>query len=187
MPRESRVQETGMIWRNGKAAKPHGDAHAAPICQSEYVLAHVAQAGSRSSGSYPGLLASLGFAVLACVVSPAWAQSLGTAANFGVLGGSTVTNTGPTVVTGSVGVSPGTSITGFPPGIVFPGSGSVGDPAALQAQSDLTVAYNDAAGLSCPMANDLSGLILGSGGTVLTLVPGVYCFSAAAQLTGTSS
>ena len=50
-------------------------------------------------------------------VAPAWAQnvSLGPAANFGVLGGSAVTNTGPTVVFGNVGVWPGTSITGFPP------------------------------------------------------------------------
>jgi hypothetical protein len=139
--------------------------------------------------SSPSLLAaSLGFAALACFVSPTWAQNVpfGTAATFGVLGSSTVTNTGATVVTGDVGVWVGPSITGFPPGIIFPGSGSLhpGDSVAQQAQADLTIAYNDAAGRTCPGANDLTGMVLGSGGTVLTLVPGVYCFDTSAQLTG---
>ena len=65
------------------------DAQTASAMRSRQVVPRVADTGSRSSRSYPGLLASLGFAALACVVSPAWAQnvSLGTAANFAVLGG----------------------------------------------------------------------------------------------------
>jgi hypothetical protein len=110
--------------------------------------------------------------------------SLGSAANFAVLGATPkVTNTGPTVVTGDVGVWPAASIVGFPPGNVI-GNIHPGDSVAQQAQTDLTAAYNDAVGRPCPAQNDLTGLVLGSGGTVLTLVPGVYCFSSTAQLTG---
>jgi uncharacterized protein with beta-barrel porin domain len=110
------------------------------------------------------------------------AQSvLGTAATFGVLAGSAVTNTGGTVINGNVGVSPGTSITGFfPPGIVNPpGVIHNNDAVAGQAQIDLTTAFNNL-GTKPPTA-DLTGQDLG--GKVLT--PGVYTFSSAAQLTGT--
>ena len=69
---------------------------------------------------------------------------LGTASPYGVLAGSTVTNTGATVVNGDLGVSPGTAVTGFPPGLVT-GTTLVGG-AAAGAKSDLTIAYNDAAG-----------------------------------------
>src|SRR4051794_26798356 len=58
--------------------------------------------------------------------------SLGTAANFAVLGGSTVTNTGPTSIVGDLGVSPGTAVTGFPPGIVAGGTIHAGDAVASQ-------------------------------------------------------
>ncbi|HEX6641964.1 MAG TPA: ice-binding family protein [Thermoanaerobaculia bacterium] len=112
--------------------------------------------------------------------SPAFAQiSLGTASNFTVLGGSTVTNTGPTVVTGDLGVSPGSSVTGFPPGLVVAGTIHAADAVAAQAHSDLTNAYNTAAGLPC--GTDLTGQDLGG----MTLTPGVYCFSTSAALTGT--
>ena len=106
------------------------------------------------------------------------APSLGTAEGFGVLGGSAVTNTGPTVVQGDLGVSPGTSFTGFPPGIVN-GTTHIADGVALQAQTDLTTAYNGLALLPCD--TDLTGQDLGG----LTLTPGVYCFDSSAQLTGT--
>ena len=74
---------------------------------------------------------------------------LGTNESFAVLGGSTVTNTGPSVIGGNLGVSPGTSVTGFPPGTVNDGTIHAADAVAAQAQSDLTTAYNDAAGRAC--------------------------------------
>src|SRR5690242_18197725 len=58
--------------------------------------------------------------------------SLGSAANFAVLAGSTVTSTGASQVTGDLGVSPGTAVTGFPPGVVT-GTMHAGGVAAAQA------------------------------------------------------
>jgi hypothetical protein len=109
------------------------------------------------------------------------AVELGTAGNFAVLAGSTVTNTGSSVIDGGdVGVSPGSAITGFGPGIVVPPyTMHAADAVAAQAQIDLTTAYNAAAGLA--PTQDLTGQNLGG----LTLVPGVYFFSSSAQLTGT--
>ena len=104
---------------------------------------------------------------------------LGTAEAFAVLAGSTVINTGPSVVTGDLGLSPGSAVTGFPPGLVVNGTIHAADAVSLQAQSDLTTAYNFAAGLAATA--DLTGQDLGG----LTLVPGVYFFSSSAQLTGT--
>ena len=104
--------------------------------------------------------------------------NLGTADNFAVLGGSAVTNTGPTVLTGDLGVSPGSAISGFPPGIVN-GTIYATDAVAAQAESDLTTAYNAAA--SEAITADLTGQNLGG----LTLTPGVYFFASSAQLTGT--
>src|SRR6202165_2951170 len=134
----------------------------------------------------PVLLACVGFVAFLCGPNGVRAQNivLGTAAKFAVLGANPdVTNTGATVVTGDLGVWPSSSITGFPPGTVI-GTIHAGDAVAQQGQADLTAAYNDAVGRTCPGANDLSGRVLGSGGTVLTLAPGVYCFSSTAQVTG---
>jgi hypothetical protein len=126
------------------------------------------------------LLASIGLATLLFGASAAFAQiSLGTAQNFGVLAGSTVTNTGATTVNGNVGVSPGSAVTGFPPGIVVGGAIHSNDAVAMQAQNDLTTAYNNIASTPCTV--DLTGQDLGG----LTLTPGVYCYSSTAQLTGT--
>jgi Ice-binding-like len=118
-------------------------------------------------------------AAFLCGSTPVLAQSLGSAASFAVLGGSTVTNTGPSVVNGNLGVSPGSAVTGFPPGVVTGGSIHAADAVALQAQNDATSTYNFLAGQPCN--TDLTGQDLGG----LTLTPGVYCFSSSAQLTGT--
>lgn len=109
----------------------------------------------------------------------AGAVFLGTADTFAVLAGSTVTNTGPTVVSGDLGVSPGSAITGFPPGLVTNGTIHAGDAAAAQAQVDLTTAYNALVG-EAP-TQSLTGQDLGG----LTLTPGVYFFASSAALTGT--
>ena len=99
--------------------------------------------------------------------------------SFGVLGGSTVTNTAtPTIVNGNLGVSPGSAVTGFPPGIVTGGSIHAADAIAAQAQTDLTTLYNQLATTSC--TTNLTGQDLGG----MTLAPGVYCFNSSAQLTG---
>ncbi|MFG1801758.1 ice-binding family protein [Micromonospora carbonacea] len=102
--------------------------------------------------------------------------NLGTAANFSVLAGSTVTNTGPSFLAQSLGVHPGNTAPGFPPGVVA-GEIHLGDAVALQAKNDLTTAYNDAAGRT-----PFTILPAELGGTTLT--PGVYRIGAA-QLTGT--
>ena len=108
---------------------------------------------------------------------------LGTAAGYAVLAGEAITNTGPTAISGSVGgnigVSPGTSITGFPPGTLADGVQHAADAEALQAKADLVVAYDDAA--SRAVTQDLTDQDLGG----KLLKTGVYFFSSAAQLTGT--
>ena len=135
------------------------------------------------------LLTSLAFAAFLISTSPAFAQiSLGTAQNFGVLGGSTVTNTGATTVNGNVGVSPGSAVTGFPPGVVVGGAIHSNDAVAMQAQNDVTTAYNNIAATPCDV--DLTGQNLGGltrSPSLIGLTPGVYCFSSSAQLNGTQT
>jgi hypothetical protein len=89
---------------------------------------------------------------------------LGTAGTYSVLGGQAVTNTGPSALSGDLGVSPGTAITGFPPGTVG-GATHAGDAQAAQGQSDLVIAYNDAAGRAptATVAGDLVGQTLTAG------------------------
>jgi hypothetical protein len=137
----------------------------------------------RTSYMTSAWVALVALTLVACTTRPGVASVshavLGTAEAFTVLGGSAVTNTGPTTVVGNLGVSPGTAITGFPPGSVTGGVIHSADAVALQAQTDVTTAYNLLAGLACD--DDLTGQDLGG----MTLTPGVYCFSSSAQLTGT--
>src|SRR5205823_13047163 len=85
---------------------------------------------------------------------------LASSGGFAVLAGSTATSAGATTVNGDLGVSPGTAVTGFPPGLVN-GTVHAGDSAAAQAELDLTTAYNDAAGRTVgavTIAGNLGGL-----------------------------
>lgn len=95
---------------------------------------------------------------------------------FSVLAGTTVTNTGSSSISGDVGVSPGTAVTGFPPGLAG-GTIHSADGAAGQAQSALTAAYLDAAGRlgGTSVAGDLVGK---------TLTAGVYKSTSSLALTG---
>ena len=131
----------------------------------------------------PVAAAATAFALVAGVPGVAVAAQapvgLGTATSFAVLAGTTVTNTGPGVVSGDLGVSPGSAVTGFPPGQVNAGTIHAADAVALQAQDDLTTAYNDAAGRG-PVVDKTSQDLGGQ-----TLVPGVYSASSGMALTGT--
>lgn len=93
---------------------------------------------------------------------------IGNASSFAILAGSAVTNTGQTVITGDLGLSPGTSVDGFPPGIIN-GSLRINDELANKAKEDLIAAYNDAANRTSKDIVSLSGNIGG-----LTLTPGLY-------------
>ena len=102
---------------------------------------------------------------------------LASAANFVVLAGSTVTNTGPTSITGDLGVSPGSAVTGLPPGAVI-GTQHSSDPTSAQGIADLTTAYNDAAGRTlCPIS--VAGNLGGQ-----TLTPGLYKSTSSLSVSG---
>lgn len=109
----------------------------------------------------------------------ATAPNLGVAGSFAVLAYSTVTNVGASIVSGNLGVSPGTAVTGFPPGVVINGTIHSADALAAQAQADATAAYLQLAGQACDVTYPLVADI---GGT--TILPGVYCFPSSAGITG---
>ena len=104
--------------------------------------------------------------------------NLGTTSSFAVLAGSTITNTGPTTITGDVGLSPGSAFTGQA-SVTLHGAVHVADAVAVQAKNDLVTAYNDAAGRTpvATIATELGGH---------TLIPGVYdSASGTFEITGT--
>lgn len=88
--------------------------------------------------------------------------------NFAILGGSSINNTGATTITGDLGLSPGSSVSGFGPGVVI-GTQHINDAVANQAKLDLTVAYNNGAGRTSSEIVTIAGNIGG-----LTLTPGLY-------------
>lgn len=103
---------------------------------------------------------------------------LGTADDFAVLAGTTITNTGSSVINGDLGLSPGTSVTGFLPGKVN-GVTQVANATALKAKEDLISAYDSAAGQT-PVTTVPTEL----GGTTKTA--GVYdSASGTFEITGT--
>lgn len=93
---------------------------------------------------------------------------LGLLCDYGVLAGQSITNTGPTVISGDLGLSPGSSVTGFPPGAVL-GETHITDAEAAEAQIQLTAAYLEAESRSTPTPTIVAGNI---GGQILT--PGIY-------------
>ncbi len=124
-------------------------------------IAPLNASGTRSAGLNTG---AVGISSVACGEAPI---PLNTSASYAALAATTVTNTGPSALTGNLGVSPGTAISGFPPGTVT-GTTNAGNPAAAIAESNLTTAYNLAAGRSnCPVS--ISGNLGGD-----TLTPGLY-------------
>jgi hypothetical protein len=122
-------------------------------------------------------------ALLVVLASPASAASyedavgLGTADPYSVLAGSTVTNTGPTTLSGELGVSPGNAITGFPPGLAG-GAIHAGDANAASAQSSLTTAYLDAESRA-PTGTSLRSALAGG-----TFLAGVYNASSSLDVSG---
>lgn len=108
--------------------------------------------------------------------SPSFSCALGTTSSFATLAGTTITNTGPTVLNGDLGLSPGTAVVGFPPGTVT-GTQFINDATAATAQTDLTTLYDCLEGLVCPGPNvigtaDQAGVTLTSAGVG---AENVYC------------
>ncbi len=108
------------------------------------------------------------------------AIDLGCAAPFAILAGSTITNTGPSIITGDVGLSPGSALIGFPPGIIN-GTQEITTPIAAAAKLCLTAAYIDGQGRSLN-AISLPGQLGG-----LTLAPGLYSNSSTSGISGTGA
>ncbi len=155
------------------ATQTFTDLGLSPLTLYAYTIVAFDAAGNSSAAS-----------VAASVTTPNITINLGTAANFAVLGGTSVTIGGTplnlSVITGDLGTSPANSITGLANATIT-GTVHAGDAAAATAQVDLATAYNACANLITGSGNDLSGQDLGG----KTLTAGVYDFAASASLNGT--
>jgi hypothetical protein len=129
-------------------------------------------------------LLAVAAAGLTCLAAPSLGSAspvdLGTVKPFVALAGATATNTGPSVLNGSLGVFPGSALVGFGLPAVVNGATHATDGVAAQAQADLTTAYDVAAAQPVAPADDLTGIDLGG----LALAPGAYRYTSSAQLTG---
>jgi hypothetical protein len=159
-------------------------------CSSDFVVFPTGLAGSSTQAS---------IIAYSNLYSGCTALNLGTAANFALLASSTITSTGDSVVTGgNIGISPGTSLTGFPPGVLTaPAVEHLGDAVAAQAQADANTAYTYYQGLTgatsiasvldgqtfAPGVYNSSTLSLGAGKTVTLNGSGTYIFQIGTTLT----
>jgi hypothetical protein len=106
---------------------------------------------------------------------------LGASGSFSVLAGSTVTNTGSSTVMGDVGVSAGTAITGFPPGVVGPpGTLHSNDAEAIAAQADNLAIF----GLLDQGCDQTFGAVDLATTFPAGVNPGTYCSTSSFSLTG---
>lgn len=118
------------------------------------------------------------FSGAGAAVAAADPVNLGTAAGFAVLGATTVTNTGPSVISGDIGLSPGTAVTGFPPGVQSAGAAYIAEGVAGQAAIDASAAFvsaNAQPGPPSAVTAELGGL---------TLTPDLYESGGVLQITG---
>jgi hypothetical protein len=137
------------------------------LTPSSPFVATITTGVASSTGIHPATNRVWNFTTAAtCPPAPA-SIALGATCSFGMLGATpSVTSTGATNVTGDIGIWPGASIVGFPPGTLT-GMKHAGDSIAMTAQGDLTTAYNNAAAAA-------GGIVLPADAGGLTLAPGVY-------------
>lgn len=110
------------------------------------------------------LAASLAIVMATTALAAPPSVGLGTAKSYAVLAGETITNTGPTKITGDIGLHPGSAVTGFA-SVTYVGALRLANAAALQAKNDLVTAYNDAAGRTpvTTVATELGGTVVKAG------------------------